>query len=81
MIVLIVGYDLLFEELTTDAQDLLSIDVFVKLLTDSVVSERRGSLFRWKIMVELNQTSGTYSFGTLPRMSLHCLLYNSLMLF
>ena len=80
VIVLIVGYDLLFDVLTTDAQDLLSIDVFVKLLTDSVASERRGSFFRWKSIVELNRTSGTYSFGTSPLISLHCLLYNSLML-
>lgn len=80
VIVLIVGYDLLFDVLTTDAQDLVSIDVFVKLLTDSVASERRGSFFRWKSIVELNRTSGTYSFGTSPLISLHCLLYNSLML-
>ena len=59
VIVLMVGCDLLLDPLTIDAQDLLPMEVLVKLLTDSVASERIGSSLCWKTIVELKRTSGT----------------------
>ena len=67
---LIVCAELVFGLLTTDAHDLLLMDVLEKLLTDFDASLSKGSTC-WKMIGELNRISGLYSGGILLNTFLH----------
>ena len=63
VIVLMVGCNLLLEALTIDTQDLLTMEVLVKLLTDSVASERIGSSLHWKTIVDIYILTLSYIYA------------------